>query len=235
MAWGRCCIRSSTALTKMFASTEFIGIDKILAPTKYLRQQNTRVNKILASTKYSCWQNVGVNKILASTKCWRRRRRIPLLFGSAESTATDFSQTWPRWRSPMSPWWCWSHCMQSPSVALLLAALLLWADSKPYCTGLLYRPAMLKTSQILVPTKYRRPPKIHRFLPNYSCLYISSHCEEIYPPISLLLLWFHCFVIFLYEIVVCSLKFLFWERQVGQPNTLYNLLYVKMKILYNVC
>jgi hypothetical protein len=27
------------------------------------------------------------------TKCWRKRRRIPLLFGSAESTAADFSQT----------------------------------------------------------------------------------------------------------------------------------------------
>jgi hypothetical protein len=31
-------------------------------------------------------------KIL-STKSWRRRRRIPLLFGLAESTAADFSQT----------------------------------------------------------------------------------------------------------------------------------------------
>jgi hypothetical protein len=28
-----------------------------------------------------------------STKCWRRNRKIPLLFGSAESTAADFSQT----------------------------------------------------------------------------------------------------------------------------------------------
>ncbi len=31
--------------------------------------------------------------MLAQTKCWRRRRRIPLLFGSAESTTADFSQT----------------------------------------------------------------------------------------------------------------------------------------------
>jgi hypothetical protein len=30
---------------------------------------------------------------LASTKSWRRYRRILLLFGSAESTAADFSQT----------------------------------------------------------------------------------------------------------------------------------------------
>jgi hypothetical protein len=38
-------------------------------------------------------QNLGVNKKLAQTKCWRRHRRIPLLFGSAESKAADFSQT----------------------------------------------------------------------------------------------------------------------------------------------
>jgi hypothetical protein len=31
--------------------------------------------------------------MLAQTKGWLRRRRIPLLFGSAESTAADFSQT----------------------------------------------------------------------------------------------------------------------------------------------
>jgi hypothetical protein len=54
--------------------------------------------------------------------------------------------------------------MQSPSVALPLVALLLWADSLPYCTDLLYRPAMLKTSQILAPTKYWRRPKIHPIL-----------------------------------------------------------------------
>jgi hypothetical protein len=41
---------------------------------------------MFASTEF-----IGVNKI--STKCWCRRRRIPLLFGSAESTAADFSQT----------------------------------------------------------------------------------------------------------------------------------------------
>jgi hypothetical protein len=67
--------------------------------------------------------------------------------------------------------------MQSPSVAFPLAALLLCADSLPHCTGLLYRPAMLKTSQILAPTKYRRSPKIHWFSPNYSSLYICSQAS----------------------------------------------------------
>jgi hypothetical protein len=67
--------------------------------------------------------------------------------------------------------------MQSSSVALPPAALLLWADSLPYCIGLLYWPAMLKASQILAPTKYLRPPKIHRFSPNYGSLYISSQAS----------------------------------------------------------
>jgi hypothetical protein len=48
---------------------------------------------MLTSTKYLCRQNIGVDKKLASTKSWRLRRRILLLFGSAESTAADFSQT----------------------------------------------------------------------------------------------------------------------------------------------
>jgi hypothetical protein len=53
---------------------------------------------------------------------------------------------------------------------------------------------------------------------------------------SLHLLWFQTFVIVLiYEIIVCSLKSIFWERQVGQPDMLYYLLYVKMIILYDVC
>jgi len=50
--------------------------------------------------------------------------------------------------------------MQSPSVALPLVALLLWADSLLYCTSLLYRPAMLKTSQILAPTKISRQQNV---------------------------------------------------------------------------
>jgi hypothetical protein len=94
------------APTETFVLTEIIGIKNLLAltncwhkqntcveSTKYSRRQNTSVNKILASTKYLPQQNPRVDKILASTKCWRRRRSISLLFGSAESTAADFSQT----------------------------------------------------------------------------------------------------------------------------------------------
>ncbi len=120
-----------------------IGADKMLAPTKYSRRQNTRVDKILTLTKYSPQQNVGVNKILSSTKssrqqksyvnkilvstkCWRMRRSISLLFGRAESTATDSPR--PCWFSAVSPRRCWSLHMQSPSVPLPLAALLLRAE-----------------------------------------------------------------------------------------------------------
>jgi hypothetical protein len=45
-----------------------IGNYKIHEPTKIIG-----INKILASTKYWRWQNTGVDKILVSTKCWRRQ------------------------------------------------------------------------------------------------------------------------------------------------------------------
>ncbi len=163
-----------------------IGADKTLALTKYWRRRNSRVNRIylrqpntgtdkmLASTKYWRQQNVGGDKILALTKCWLQQKTGADTEGSSYCLARQSPQLLtsprPRWRSPTSPWWCWSLCMQSLSLALLLAAPLLWADSLPYCTGLLYRLAMLKTSQIFAPTKYRCPPKIHWFLPNDSSL-----------------------------------------------------------------
>jgi hypothetical protein len=50
-----------------------------------------------------------------------------------------------------------------------------------YCTDLLYQPTMLKTSQILALTKYRRPPKIHLFSPNYGSPNICSQAS--YPKV----------------------------------------------------
>ena len=74
-----------------------VAVDKTYASTKCWRRQHISVDKMLASTK--CWhrQNVGVDKILVATKCWRRKkwcrhRRIPLLFGLAESAAAGFSR-----------------------------------------------------------------------------------------------------------------------------------------------
>ncbi len=77
----------------MFASTENIGVDNMLASTKYSHQQNVADDKILALTKFSRRQKSRVNKNLPSTKCWRMRESISLQFGTAESTAADFSQT----------------------------------------------------------------------------------------------------------------------------------------------
>jgi hypothetical protein len=59
---------------------------EILVSTKISRQQNSRVDKNLASTKFSRRPKPCVDKM-------RRRRRISVVFGSAESTAADFSQT----------------------------------------------------------------------------------------------------------------------------------------------
>ncbi len=146
------------------SSDKILAHGKLLVSTKYWYRQNTGVDKMLALKKCLRWQNVGTD---AEGSPYCLVRLSPQLLTSPR----------PRWRSPSSPWWCGSLCMQSPSVALPLAALLLWADSLPHCNGLLYQPAMLKTSQILAPTKYRCPPKIHWFSPNYSSLYICSHAS----------------------------------------------------------
>jgi hypothetical protein len=84
-------------LTK-FSLRQKSSADKILASTKISHQQNCAnknlmLTKILASTKILRRQKSSVDKKLVSTKCWRRPRRIPLLFGSAESIAADFYQT----------------------------------------------------------------------------------------------------------------------------------------------
>jgi hypothetical protein len=86
--------RQNIGADKNIRVDKIIGVDKTYASTKYRRRQNTGIDKILTSTKYRRRQNPGVDKNLASTKSWRRRRRISLLLGSAESVAADFSQAW---------------------------------------------------------------------------------------------------------------------------------------------
>ncbi len=131
----------------------------MFAPTKYSRRQ------IFASTKYSRRQNIRVNKILASTES-RRRQNVgecvgasPYCFAPAESAAADFSL--PRWYSPTSLRRCWSLHVQSPSVLLPLTALLLWADSHPHCTGILYRPAMQKKCAYQDFTNFSQTISVH--------------------------------------------------------------------------
>jgi hypothetical protein len=66
--------------------------------------------------------------------------------GSAESPAADFLLVWLR-SSLSDPRRCVVSLMQSPSEETAQAALLLWGDSLPYCTGCLYRPDMPKSMQ----------------------------------------------------------------------------------------
>jgi hypothetical protein len=159
--------------TEMFASTEIIGVNKMLALIKSSHRQNPRVDKS------SRRQNVGIDEILAltkysrrqnsqSTKCWRRRRIISFLFGSAESTAADFSQT-----SLMI-----SYVSQKVLIPPHAVAKCGIASGRPAFMGglslaLLYRPAMQKMSQILASTKYWRPQDFTDF-PQTIAVYIFA-------------------------------------------------------------
>ncbi len=141
------------------AATKIIGVDKILATTKFSHQQKSCADQNLAPTKIWRRQNLASTKISCQKISWRRCRRIPILFGSAESTAADFSQTSLKISFVFQM--VLILCMQLLSVALPLAALLLWRTLcrtvPACCTG----PPCYKMSQILAPTKYPRPPKIH--------------------------------------------------------------------------
>ncbi len=70
-----------------------------------------------------------------------KSKRPAYCLGSAESPAADFSPVWLM-SSRSDPRRCNESCMSSPSEEKTQAALLLWANSLPYCTGCLYRPAM---------------------------------------------------------------------------------------------
>ncbi len=161
----------------MFASTEITGVDKILASTKSSRQKKSPVNKNLASTKSSRRQKSCVDKNLAATNVGADTEESPYCL--AQQSPQQLTSPRPCWRSLTSPRKCWFPLMQS--AVLALAAPLLWADSLPYRTGLLYRPAMQKKSQILAQTKYWCPPKFHWFSPNYTSLYICSQesCKKL--------------------------------------------------------
>jgi hypothetical protein len=121
-----------------------MGIDKILAPTKSWRLQN-----------------LAVVKKLAQTKCWYRRRRIPLLFGLAESTAADFSQTSLKISFVSLMVLLSFHAVIKCGVASSCPAFMGRLSPILYRLIVPARHAELKTSQILAPTKYLRPPKIH--------------------------------------------------------------------------
>jgi hypothetical protein len=81
-------------------------------------------------------------RLVKNQQDWKSWRPAYCL-GSEESPAADFPLVWLK-SSGSDPRRCVVSLMQSPSEETAQAALLLWADSLPYCTGCLYRPAMPK-------------------------------------------------------------------------------------------
>ncbi len=157
--------------------------------TKYWRQQNiggerniwrrknSCIDKILASLKI---KNLALTKIsrhknFASTKCWRRRRRIPLLFwlGRVHSSwlIPDLAEDLLRLPDGVDPLACsrqvW-RCLWPPAFM---------GGLPPALYRHIVSAHMQKMSQSLAPTKYRRLLKIHWFSPNYRSLYIRSQAS----------------------------------------------------------
>jgi hypothetical protein len=113
------------------------------------------------STKHMRQQNVGA--------C---AEASPYCFNPAKSAVAGFSQTSSFSCSPS--WRCCPLLMQSPSVVLLLAALLVWTNSLLHYTGSFVPARHAETSQTLASTKYWCPPRFHWFLSNFSSQYLCS-------------------------------------------------------------
>jgi hypothetical protein len=136
---------------------------KIWASTKHWRRQNVGVDKTLALTKYLHQKNIGI------TKCSACAEASPYCFDPAKSAAADFSQTSLMISLKM---------LSSPRAVTkcAVAALLLWAYSLPHCTGSFVPARHAENVTNIGVDKYRRPPRFHYILPNYSSQYpISVH------------------------------------------------------------
>jgi hypothetical protein len=123
------------------------GGDKILASTEmFVSTENIDVDKLLALTKFSRRQKSRIDKNLASTKCWRMRRSISLLFGLAESTAADFSQT-------------------SLMISYISQKVLIPPHAVAKCAFASGRPAFMRTLSRTVPACCTCPPcrKCHKY------------------------------------------------------------------------
>jgi hypothetical protein len=100
-------------------------------------QKNRRTTESLRALKSP--------RLVKNQRDWKSWRPAYCL-GSAESPAADFLLVWLK-SSRSDPCRCVVSLMQSPSEETAQAALLLWADSPPYCTSCLYRPDMLKSTR----------------------------------------------------------------------------------------
>ena len=110
-------------------------------------------------------------RLVKNQRDWKSWRPAYCL-GSAESPAADFLLVWLK-SSRSDPLRCVVSLMQSPSEETAQAALLLWADSLPYCTGCLYRPTMLRNGQNHgIYQNHGGRLGFHCFQSNHSSLYL---------------------------------------------------------------
>ncbi len=142
-------------------------------PCAYKNQadlQNPRAYKKSGGfTKSSCLQKVRraieslralkSPRLVKNHRDWKNRWPAYCL-GSAESPAADSLLVWLKSSRP-DPRRCDESLMQSPSEGTAQAALLLWANSLPYCTGCLYQPARpisMRQSKIRRPLEFSLIP-----------------------------------------------------------------------------
>jgi hypothetical protein len=131
-------LRNPCANEKSGGFTVSLRLQKSGGFIKFLRlQKNRRTIESLRALKYP--------RLAKNQRDWKSWRPAYCL-GSAASPAADFLLVWLK-SSRSDPPRCDVSLMQSPSEETAQAALLLWANSLPYCTGCLYRPAMPKSTK----------------------------------------------------------------------------------------
>jgi hypothetical protein len=158
----------NTAHTEKMAATENAADPKIIADGKIIADVKIKAGpKILVDGEiHAATEKQADCKILAAVEisvpgeipaamkkpafeekpAGLEKQAAAYCLGLAESPAADFLLVWLK-SSRSDPRRCDVSLMQSPSEDKTQAALLLWADPLPYCTGCLYRPAMPRNGQ----------------------------------------------------------------------------------------
>jgi hypothetical protein len=123
------------------------------------------------------WKNPVEEKLAGLEKpAGLEKQAAAYCLGSAESPAADSFLVWLM-SSRSAPRRCDDSRMQSPSKDKAQAALLLWANSLPYCTGCLYRPAMPRNGRNSGGNqKFGGRLKFHYFLSDHKNSNSASKC-----------------------------------------------------------
>jgi hypothetical protein len=130
---------------KIMADVKIKAGPKILADGEILAaKEYRRMVKILAGVEISVPGEIpaAMKKPTFEEKpVGLEKQAAAYCLGSAKFPAADSSLVWLM-SSRSDPRRCDDSRMQSPSEDKTQAALLLWTNSLPYCTGCLYRPAI---------------------------------------------------------------------------------------------